>query len=65
MFSQTGRARQRFSVDAVAQLDLGIMYDNGRGALQDYAEAVRWFRLAAAPHTISCPSISLSMTPVR
>ena len=31
-----------------AQHALGIMYDEGRlGVTQDYAEAVRWFRLAA------------------
>ena len=23
------------------------MYDNGRGVLQDYKEAVKWYRLAA------------------
>ncbi len=30
-----------------AQYNLGVMYDNGRGVLQDYAEAIRWYRLAA------------------
>lgn len=33
--------------NAVAQYNLGVMYDNGRGVLQDYKEAVRWYRLAA------------------
>ena len=33
--------------DAVAQNDLGVRYDDGRGVPQDDAEAVRWFRLAA------------------
>jgi TPR repeat protein len=33
--------------DASAQYNLGIMYDNGYGVPQDYAEAVRWYRLAA------------------
>ena len=26
---------------------LGVMYDNGEGVPQDYAEAVKWYRLAA------------------
>jgi len=30
-----------------AQNNLGNMYSNGRGVPQDYAEAVRWSRLAA------------------
>ena len=33
--------------DAFAQFSLGIMYDNGEGVPQDYAEAVKWYRLAA------------------
>ena len=33
--------------DAAAQFDLGVMYANGYGVQQDYAEAVRWYRLAA------------------
>ena len=33
--------------DASAQFNLGVMYGNGRGVTQDYAEAVRWYRLAA------------------
>ena len=32
---------------ATAQTSLGFMYGNGRGVLQDDAEAVRWYRLAA------------------
>ncbi len=32
---------------ANAQYNLGLMYDNGQGVVQDYAEAVRWFRKAA------------------
>ena len=27
--------------------NLGFMYDNGRGVTQDYAEALKWYRLAA------------------
>ena len=30
-----------------AQLNLGLMYDEGQGVLQDYKEAVKWYRLAA------------------
>ena len=33
--------------DADAQLSLGLMYQWGRGVIQDGAEAVRWYRLAA------------------
>ena len=32
---------------ADAQYNLAVMYANGQGVPQDYAEAVRWFRLAA------------------
>ena len=32
---------------AQAQASIGRAYLNGRGVPQDYAEAVRWFRLAA------------------
>ena len=32
---------------ADAQYNLGLMYDYGRGVVEDDAEAVRWFRLAA------------------
>ena len=33
--------------DARAQAHLGVMYDKGRGVRQDFAEALKWFRLAA------------------
>ena len=29
------------------QCNLGLMYENGQGVKQDYAEAVRWYRKAA------------------
>ena len=32
--------------NAVAQNNLGLMYDNGWGVPQDYKEAVNWYRLA-------------------
>ena len=31
----------------VAQYNLGFMYEYGQGVLQDYAEAVKWYRLSA------------------
>ena len=33
--------------NADAQTKLGYAYSNGRGVEQDYAEAVKWYRLAA------------------
>ena len=30
-----------------AQYNLGLMYDMGKGVLQDYKKAVRWYQLAA------------------
>ena len=33
--------------NARAQFNLGLMYANGRGVPQDYAQAVKWYRLAA------------------
>ena len=34
--------------DAIAQLNLGLMYIIGKGVTQDEKEAMKWFRLAAA-----------------
>jgi hypothetical protein len=34
--------------DAQAQFNIGLAYDNGRGVHQDYTEAVKWYRKAAA-----------------
>ena len=33
--------------NASAQYNLGFMYKNGEGVLQDYKTAVKWYRLAA------------------
>ncbi len=33
--------------DAKAQYNLGLMYGNGEGVPQDYARAVKWYRMAA------------------
>ena len=30
-----------------AQAKVGVIYDYGQGVLQDYAKAVRWYRMAA------------------
>ena len=35
------------SGDAEAQNNLGVMYNKGLGVSEDYAEAVKWYRLAA------------------
>lgn len=34
-----------------AQFALGVMYENGQGVAQDYAEAFKWYRLAAEQGT--------------
>ena len=36
---------------ASAQLNLGVMYNNGRGVPQDYETAVKWYTLAAEQGT--------------
>src|SRR5208283_4132294 len=35
------------SGDAVSQINLGKMYENGQGVSQDQTEAVKWYRKAA------------------
>src|SRR5271166_6632222 len=37
--------------NALAQLGLGVMYANGHGVPQDYAQAVVWYRKAAEQGT--------------
>ena len=39
--------------DAVAQSNLGMLYEKGEGVRQDYAEAVKWYRLAAEKGSVS------------
>jgi TPR repeat protein len=34
--------------DTNGQCSLGVMYDNGNGVAQDYAEAAKWYSKAAA-----------------
>ena len=48
--------------DEVAQYNLGVMYDNGRGVLQDYKEAVKWYRLAAEQGDAKLNTILVSCT---
>ncbi len=43
----TGTVRAAENGDAKAQFELGKMYEEGRGALQSDAEAVKWYRRAA------------------
>ncbi len=33
--------------DSEAQYNLGVMYQNGQGVTQDYAETLKWYRKAA------------------
>ena len=44
-FQETKRLAERGL--AFAQVNLGLMYDNGEGVTENDAEAVRWYRLAA------------------
>ena len=44
-FAATKKAAE--SDNALAQTNLGLMYYNGQGVPQDYAEAMKWYRLAA------------------
>jgi len=39
--------------EAVAQYNLGLIYENGPGVPRDYAEAMRWYRLAAGQGLVS------------
>ncbi len=42
--------------NASAQLNLGLMYANGHGVLQDSAEAVKWYSLAAEQGNVTAQS---------
>ena len=33
--------------DSVAQFNLGVLYCNGQGVIQNYKEAVKWYRKSA------------------
>lgn len=34
--------------NTIAQYNVGVMYENGKGVPQDYTEALKWYRLSAA-----------------
>ena len=42
-----GTEQQASEGNLIAQYDLGVRYATGRGVPQDYAQAVKWLRLAA------------------
>ena len=44
-FEETRRAAE--SGDPVAQHNLGVKYERGKGVPQDYSQAVKWYRKAA------------------
>ena len=48
--------------EADAQFNLGVMYDNGEGVPQNYAEAMRWYRLAAAEQGLASAQHNLGIT---
>ncbi len=43
--------------NARAQLYLGLIYDKGQGVAQDYAQAVKWYRMAADQGDANAPDI--------
>jgi TPR repeat protein/CHAT domain-containing protein len=46
--------------DALAQNNLGVMYEHGIGIKRDYAEAIKWYR-KAAEHNISVAQTNLGL----
>ena len=46
-FAESDLQRKAENGEVAAQFNLGHMYDNGQGVLQDYKQAVKWYRLAA------------------
>ncbi|MGH9549163.1 MAG: hypothetical protein ACRD3W_07310, partial [Terriglobales bacterium] len=47
--------------NALAQYNLGVIYDKGEGMPQDYQEAMKWYRLAAAQGDGRAQSILANM----
>ena len=41
--------------NAISQYNLALKYDFGRGVPQDYAEAVKWYRLSAEQGRAQAP----------
>jgi TPR repeat protein len=48
--------------DVRAQNNLGILYDHGQGVPQDFAEALKWYRLAAEKGYALAKATSLTCT---
>jgi TPR repeat protein len=51
--------------DATAQYNLAVMYDTGRGVLQDYVTAHKWYNLAASHYATWEANIGASATRSR
>jgi tetratricopeptide (TPR) repeat protein len=51
--------------NAVAQFNLGLMYDDGYGVRQDYAEALRWYLKAAEQGDATTRTTSAAKAPGR
>ena len=47
--------------NAIAQYNLGFMYDNGQGVPQDYVRAHMWFNLSAAQGTKMLREIEMTL----
>ena len=43
--------------DAKSQYNLGWMYHQGLGVVQDDKEAMKWFRKAAVPSVVCCHAV--------
>jgi TPR repeat protein len=43
--------------DAVAQCNVGLMFNSGEGVLRDFVEAARWFRLSAGQGYMDCQNV--------
>ena len=61
--ASTAPAAYDFGVHSRARFTLGVMYGEGRGVPQDYAEAARWYRRAAEQGDARRSTISASPTP--
>ena len=46
-----------------AQFNLGLMYDYGHGVPQDYAEALKWYAMAALQGRSRPPHLRLELWP--
>jgi TPR repeat protein len=48
-----GDARPRSRTNQKRSINLGVMYEAGQGAPQDYVQAHRWFNLAASRFSVA------------